>query len=342
MQTLFIDRKNTEIEVDGGRLIVRIGGVHPNFSVPVNVLEFLVISAAVSFSSNLITKLNRAGITTVFINPRQIDTSTMTHGMLHNNAERRLLQYQAVSSAEHRQLYSRELVRGKLRAQRAMLMKALRKRPDCRYKLTTGIERLGAMITRLEEMDNVDSLRGVEGAAGAAYFEAYQAIFPPSLNFTGRNRRPPLDPVNVILSLSFTLLHAEAVRVLFSTGFDPLLGIYHAPTFGRESLACDMVESFRPLAEHWVWRLFAEETLRADHFSSGQGVNEMPCMLGKAGRAIYYASYESMAVVWRRLMRRAARAWLNRVQQDFGENSNHHLLESFNSSADNTIDFTED
>lgn len=317
MQTLFIDRKNTELEVDGGRLIARIAGVHPNFSVPINVLEFLVISAAVSFSSNLITKLNRAGITTVFINPRQIDASTMTHGMMHNNAERRLLQYKAVSSAEHRQMYSCELVRDKLRAQRLMLLKALRKRPDCRYKLTTGIERLSGMITRLDEMHNVDSLRGVEGAAGAAYFEAYQTIFPPSLNFTGRNRRPPLDPVNVILSLSFTLLHAEAVRVLFATGFDPLLGIYHTPSFGRESLACDMVESFRPLAEHWVWRLFAEETLRADHFSKGTAANDMPCMLGKAGRAIYYSSYEHMAVVWRRLMRRTARNWLARLKTDF-------------------------
>lgn len=319
MQTLFIDRKNSEIEVDRGRLLVRIEGVRSHFSIPTKVLQLLVVSAPVQFSSTLLTRLTEEGITTVFINPRRIEACTMTHGMAHNSGERRLLQYQAIASPTHRQQYAKELVRHKLRAQRAMLNTALRKRPDARYKLTTGIARLNGMISRVDEVDNIDSLRGIEGAAGAAYFEAYQTLFPPSLDFTGRNRRPPLDPVNVILSLSFTLLHAEAVRALFAAGFDPLLGIYHSPSFGRESLACDLVESFRPLAEHWIWRLFAEETLRADHFSTGESEKEKPCLLGKAGRAIYYAHYEKMAYVWRRLMRRTARHWLGRLQTDFAE-----------------------
>ena len=317
MQTLFIDRKNSEIEIDRGRLLVRIEGIRANFSIPTNVLQLLVVSAPVHFSSTLLTRLTEEGITTVFINPRRIEACTMTHGMSHNCGERRLLQYQAIVSATHLQQYAKDLVRDKLRAQRVMLNKALRKRPDARYKLTTGITRLNGMIAGVDKVDNIDSLRGIEGAAGAAYFEAYQALFAPSLNFTGRNRRPPLDPVNVILSLSFTLLHAEAVRALFSAGFDPLLGIYHAPSFGRESLACDLVESFRPLAERWIWRLFAEETLRADHFSAGGSESDLPCLLGKAGRAVYYAHYEKMAYVWRRLMRRAARNWLERLHADF-------------------------
>jgi len=321
MQTLFIDRKNSEIAVDRGRLIVRIEGIRSHFSIPTNVLQLMVVSAPVHFTSTLLTRLTEEGITTVFINPRRIDACTMTHGMSHNSGERRILQYQAIVSAAHRQQYAKDLVRDKLRAQRAMLSTALRKRPDARYKLTTGITRLSGMIARVDQVDNIDSLRGIEGAAGAAYFEAYQTLFAPSLEFSGRNRRPPRDPVNVILSLSFTLLHAEAVRVLFATGFDPLLGIYHSPSFGRESLACDLVEAFRPLAEHWIWRLFAEEILRTDHFSTGSSDSDLPCLLGKAGRAIYYAQYEKMAYVWRRLMRRAARHWLARLQADFSDST---------------------
>lgn len=322
MQTLYVDRKNSEIEIDRGRLLVRIKGIRSHFSIPTNVLQLLVVSAPVHFSSTLLTRLTEEGITTVFINPRRIEACTMTHGMSHNSGERRLLQYQAIVSATHRQQYAKDLVRDKLRAQRAMLNKALRKRPDARYKLSTGISRLNGMIQRMDEVDNIDSLRGIEGAAGAAYFEAYQSLFAPSLDFTGRNRRPPLDPVNVILSLSFTLLHAEAVRALFAVGFDPLLGIYHAPSFGRESLACDLVESFRPLAEHWIWRMFAKEILRPDHFSTAASESDLPCMLGKAGRAVYYARYELMARVWRRLMRRVARNWLARLQTDFHTHSN--------------------
>jgi len=325
MKTVFIDRKQTELEVEGGHLLVRNTGLRTNFSVPLNVLEFLVISASTTFSSTLLGRLSQEGITTVFLNPRQPDASTMTHGLLHNNAERRLFQYQAIANDGWKLIYSKALVRDKLRAQRAMLIKALRQRPDCRYKLTNGMKRLGGMLEKVDIMTNIDSLRGIEGAAGTAYFEAYQSLFPPSLEFHGRNRRPPRDPVNVVLSLSFTLLHAEAVRVLFATGFDPLLGIYHCPSFGRESLACDLVECFRPLVEHWVWRSFAAETLRRDHFTMGAGDSDIPCMLGKAGRAIYYAHYEAMAKCWRRLMRRAARNWLARLQADYTFNSNAML-----------------
>jgi CRISP-associated protein Cas1 len=321
MQTLFIDRKNCEVELDRGRLQVRIEGVRPNLSIPTNLIEILVVSAPVKFTSTLLTQLTAEGITSIFINPRKIEACTMTHGMAHNDADRRLLQYQAVSSPEHRLRYSREMVKNKLRAQRAMLTKALRKRPDNRYQLTHGISRISGLIESVESQTNVASVRGVEGAAGAAYFEAYQSLFAPALAFNGRNRRPPRDPVNVILSLSFTLLHAEAVRTLFATGFDPLLGVYHTPTFGRESLACDLVESFRPLVEYWVWRMFARETLRADHFVLSSGAQDKPCILGKAGRSTYYANYMGMAKIWRRLLRRVARHWLQQLQKDFPQSN---------------------
>lgn len=318
MQTLFIDRKNAELDVDRGRLLVRIEGRRPHFSVPTNVLDLLVVSASVQFSSTLLTRLTQEGVTTIFINPRKYEASTMTLGMMHNDASRRLLQYRAITNPEFRLMYAKQLVRDKLRGQRGMLVRALRKRSDCRYALTTGVQRLSGMIERIGEINTVDSLRGIEGAGGAAYFEAYQSLFAPSLEFTGRNRRPPRDPVNVILSLSFTLLHAEAVRALFSTGFDPLLGIFHEPTFGRESLACDLVELFRPLAERWIWRLFADEVLRPEYFTVEKN-QEKPCLLGKRGREVYYAHYEQTARSWRRLMRRTARHWLARLISDLPE-----------------------
>lgn len=320
MQTLFIDRKNAELEADRGRLLVRIDGARPHFSVPMNVLEMLVISAPVKFSSSLMTQLTQENVVTVFINPRKSEASTITTGMMHNDARRRLWQYQAITTPDIRMAFARQLMQHKLRLQKAMLTKALQKRLDCRHPLTTGISRIESLQQNLINANNIDSLRGMEGAAGAAYFEAYQSLFAPALEFNGRNRRPPLDPVNVILSLSFTLLHAEAVRTLFATGFDPLLGIYHEPSFGRESLACDLVEVFRPLAERWIWRLFAEEVLRPEHFSKENSGADMPCMLGKRGREIYYQHYDVVARRWRKLMRRTARYWLAQVRISVGEN----------------------
>lgn len=317
MQTMYIDRKGSELDIQGGRLLVRIADHDRPFSVPLNVLEFLVISASVTFSSTLLTRLTMAGVTAVFLNTRKEEATCIAYGLLHNDTQRRLMQYQAITHPALQLRYAKELVRQKLRGQRATLVKALRKRPDQRYSLRKGIERLAAIEKRIDTITSADSLRGIEGSGAAMYFEAYQTIFPSKLMFHGRNRRPPKDPVNAVLSLSYTLLHAEAIRALVANGFDPHLGVYHLPAFGRESLACDLVEVFRSLTDAWVWRLFADETLRPDHFSEGTGRGDNSgCLLGKAGRSIYYSHYERKVGSWRKLMRRTVRQWLSVLQQD--------------------------
>jgi CRISPR-associated protein Cas1 len=122
---------------------------------------------------------------------------------------------------------------------------------------------------------------------------------PAALHFTGRNRRPPRDPVNACLSLGYTLLHMQAVHACAVAGLDPLLGFYHRPAFGRESLACDLIEPLRPAADLWVWNLLRTRTLREDHFTLDKGA----CLLGKAGRAIFYAEWERSTPPWRRWLR---------------------------------------
>lgn len=92
-------------------------------------------------------------------------------------------------------------------------------------------------------------------------------MLPPALGFTGRNRRPPRDPANACLSLGYTLLHAEAVTAAQAAGLDPLLGFYHRPAFGRESLASDLIEPLRAEVDAWVAALFRDRALREDHFT---------------------------------------------------------------------------
>ncbi|MDF1589023.1 MAG: CRISPR-associated endonuclease Cas1 [Gammaproteobacteria bacterium] len=317
METLYIDRKNAELTIQGGRLLVRITDRPRPFSVPLSILEFLVISASVQFSSTILTQLTLANVTVIFINPRKHEASSIATGLLHNSTDRRLIQYKAISDPEIQLRYAKMLVRQKLRGQRALLKKALRGRPDKRLPLTKGIERLHPVEQRVIAASTIETLRGIEGSSAAMYFEAYQSLFAPKLAFTGRNRRPPRDPVNAVLSLTYTMLHAEAIRVLISTGFDPHLGIYHLPTFGRESLACDLVEIYRPIADQWVWTLFAHEILRHDHFSfEAKGSTDTSCLLGKAGRSNYYSHYEHKARGWRKLMRRTSRHWLKQLQLD--------------------------
>jgi CRISPR-associated protein Cas1 len=152
---------------------------------------------------------------------------------------------------------------------------------------------------------------GYEGAAAAAYFGAYTHLFAESLQFTGRKKRPPPDPVNVCLSLGYTLLHYDAVRACHTVGLDPMLGFFHDVSFGRESLACDLMEPLRPLMDRWVWQLFKERQLRPEHFNQDIGGR---CQMNKAGRQCFYGFYESQVGPARRLLRRYGYALAKRYQ----------------------------
>lgn len=185
---------------------------------------------------------------------------------------------------------------------------ALASRADIRYPLIKATKILTGIIGQLRE-DTQDitlaSLRGYEGAAAAAYFGGYVHLFADALNFTGRKKRPPPDPVNVCLSLGYTLLHYDAVRACHIVGLDPMLGFFHDVCFGRESLACDLMEPLRPLMDRWIWQLFKNKQLRPEHFSDDVGGR---CQMNKVGRQVFYAYYESQAGPARRLLRSYAYA----------------------------------
>ncbi len=137
------------------------------------------------------------------------------------------------------------------------------------------------------------------------YFEAYFRAFAPSLGATGRNRRPPRDPVNAVLSLSYTMLYSQATAACWAAGLDPALGTLHTLSHGRAALACDLMEPYRPMVDLWVWELFRQGELRSEHFGhDGSGA----CLLGKAGRTHFYTAWEQQARQYQRRLLRYARA----------------------------------
>ncbi len=103
---------------------------------------------------------------------------------------------------------------------------------------------------------------GVEGICSAIYFRAYGHMFRCKIEFHGRNRRPPKDPINVMLSLTYTFLTKEVAAVLEAESFETYLGFLHGIRYGRKSLALDLVEEFRqPVADRLVLRLFNKQMM---------------------------------------------------------------------------------
>lgn len=298
MATLVVDRANLELRADGGALAVYEQGERRG-AVPLKLLERVVLQGTIRLDTGVLGKLAEAGVPTLLLGARTSRRVATVLGPAHRDAGVRLAQFQCALDVAWCDAWARRLVLGKAGAQARLLRRAIEECPHARKPLFDALETIqGALHALAEGALATDSVRGLEGACAAAYYRGYCALFGDGLGFGGRNRRPPKDPVNAALSLAYTLLHFDAVRAAHVAGLDPFVGFYHRPVHGRESLACDLIETLRPRADDWVRSLFRDRVLRGEHFTLDKGA----CLLGKAGRGRFYAAWEAYA--------RSPRRWL--------------------------------
>jgi len=168
-------------------------------------------------------------------------------GTSSKNIELRLAQYRAATDPAFCLRMARGFVASKIRNCRTMLRRN-HEQPD-----NVTLNELEAMAKKAETAESLDQLLGLEGTAARYYFQSFTGMLRPkdgknvTLDMHGRNRRPPRDPVNALLSLAYAVLTSDLHRVVERVGFEPLLGFYHQPRFGRPALALDLMEEFRPL-----------------------------------------------------------------------------------------------
>ena len=309
MSLLLLDRAQLEIKSEGETLALYEAGQRRG-TVPIKLIDRCVIHGAQTrLDTSVLAKLAEAGVTTVLMSPRQTRRIAIVLGPQHNDAAVRLAQCARVMDDAWCRHWALGTVRAKLARQQRALRTLLAQRPDARKPLFDALQALDSSLRELpappgvagnlQALPDLANLRGREGAAARAYFAGLAGVMPPTLQFTGRNRRPPRDPVNACLSLGYTLLHAQAVQACGIAGLDPLLGFYHRPAFGRESLASDLIEPLRPAVDLWVWEQLRSRGLREDHFTHDKGA----CLLGKAGRQHFYASWDAYAAPWRPWLR---------------------------------------
>jgi len=167
----------------------------------------------------------------------------MTVGMTHKNVELRIRQYATAADEVATLPLARSFVVGKIKNCRTLLRRHMKEDPE------RLLPSLAEHVQKAEAADAITTLLGVEGMAAKLYFAGLASLFKADepFNFENRNRRPPRDPVNALLSFVYALLVKELTVALVSAGFDPMLGFYHQPRYGRPSLALDLAEEFRPL-----------------------------------------------------------------------------------------------
>lgn len=175
----------------------------------------------------------------------------IAHGLGHRNVELRTAQYRQSFDQAFCLRFARDLVAAKIANQRTILRRNGRDDPD----RALALDRLSAARKTSGRAASPGELLGFEGDAAAVYFRAFARLLsPPKAEadalpflFDARNRRPPMDPVNAMLSLAYAMLARHYTVALASVGLDPYRGFYHAPRYGRPALALDMMEPFRPI-----------------------------------------------------------------------------------------------
>jgi CRISPR-associated protein Cas1 len=194
---------------------------------------------------------------------------------LASNVALRVAQHAWASDPKKRIGLAREFVRGKLRNQRVLLRR--------HGVLETAVaNEWEGLLRTLDRVEDDDALRGVEGRAARLYFEAYGRLLRDrggeAFAMDGRNRRPPRDPVNAMLSFGYAIVTRECAEVARRVGFDPMRGFLHGMGWGRPALGLDLVEEFRVLlVDSTVLRVVAEKRVQPEDFHRElQGITLKP------------------------------------------------------------------
>lgn len=230
----------------------------------------------------------------------------LTHGHGLKNVFLRIEQFRLARDPATCLQLARAFVHGKIRNHRTLLMRNHVEAP------ASVLVRLKAAAQDALDATGLDQLLGIEGSAAAAYFEAFAGMLkqedpdadvlpglegtasgtpakPLTFDFNRRTRRPPTDPINALLSLAYSLLSKDCTIAAAAVGFDPYVGFYHQPRFGRPALALDLMEEFRPLvAESAVLSAVNNRMVTPDDFvSAGDAVSLTP-----GGRKKFFTAYE--------------------------------------------------
>ncbi|MCU0755794.1 MAG: CRISPR-associated endonuclease Cas1 [Xanthomonadales bacterium] len=296
---IVIDHKQRSIDGDAYRLLIREEG-RLFRGIAWSQLALLIIGPQTEVVTRVWSRLAAHGIAALLL-ARDVEHScwiTPAHpGWSQNRAD----QYRARESRGSRLALARFVLREKCLAYRAAsgsLMDGA---------LESAIERV---LRALDDASDEDSLRGLEGGLAAEWFRHLRAGLDPGWGFRYRQRRPPPDPFNAVLSLGYTILAATAARALLRNGLDPAVGFLHSPQSDRDALALDALECLRPRFDRHALRLMQGWSI-ADFIGDPQ----LGCRLGKSARLGFYSAMGS----FQDEMETELRLWCQRFRSEMSK-----------------------
>lgn len=271
LNTLFITSEDAYASLDGETVAVKKGEQLAG-RFPLHTLQGIVSFSYAGASPALLGACAKRNIDFVFCTPRGRFLAR-TCGESRGNVLLRRTQYRLADDPERCCELARNFIYGKLSNARWSIARTRRDhamRIDQERFLAAG-EQLKAILSQVLETSSLEALRGLEGSGAAVYFSLFDDMIlnrKEEFYFRGRNRRPPLDRVNAMLSFVYTLLGSDCAAALEAVGLDAYVGFLHRDRPGRTSLAQDLMEELRPcLADRFVLALINERMVAPEDFS---------------------------------------------------------------------------
>jgi CRISPR-associated protein Cas1 len=275
MTTLYLTEPGTVVRYQNQSFLVKYQDKTHNCRLVE--LTLVVILPGVQLTDEAIAQLLDRGIETLFLR-RDGQFRGRLQGQFQTNPMFRLAQYRIVDTTFGMAL-AQLLVMAKIRNQRVLLQQRHRSTKAQISELAEAIDAIAAYMLQLKNTStplNRSELMGIEGICARTYYQALRHYFPPQWNFTGRNRRPPLDPINALLSWGYGVLLARVFAACVQAGLDPYLGFFHATEPYRPNLVLDLMEEFRPVVvDQAVISMIKSDLLQREDFQpspDGEGI----------------------------------------------------------------------
>ena len=287
MNTLYITEPYTVVRLSS-RTLILTKGKEKLAQVPLIRLDNILVYGNAQITTQAMAALLEDGIEVSYLSPTGKLRGRLISGYS-KNVIIRLAQYEKYLDQEFTVNVARTIIKAKLRNGRKLIRRfsSNHRDIDMAKELTT----ITFMLKKLDKQTTIPSMMGSEGVATAAYFRAFGKMFLREFTFKSRTRRPPKDPVNALLSFGYTLLTNELLALIIAHGLDPYIGFLHGVTYGRPSLALDLVEEFRhPIIDRFVLRLINREILKKSDFD----ITENSVLLTDDGRRTFFRHYDRL------------------------------------------------
>lgn len=275
LNTLYVMTQGSYIHLDHETVCVKVEG-ETKIQVPLHHLGSIVSFGNIVFSSAIMSRCAKDGRLVVMLDSNG-KFLCRVEGPVSGNVLLRCAQHQTLMNPEKVLSIARNIVAGKLQNSRQVILRGAREaeNTDDEQLLREVSSRLAGAISRLERCKNLDGIRGIEGEGAKAYFSVFNNMIRCDRQLFyiyGRNKRPPRDRVNALLSFLYTMLANDSVSALQGVGLDPQIGFLHALRPGRVSLAFDLMEELRPiLADRLALTLINRRQVSPEDFDQREG-----------------------------------------------------------------------